>query len=244
MNGFEKHGIKHLSASNLNTWIDAPDIWVLRYLLKRQTPSGAAAMRGSMVEKAVASTLLGMSQTEAISEVLDQYDQQFGDDQTQRDLIKPMVTMSIDLLKPYGPPDFPEHGVQHKISLPLTTDEFTIPVIGYLDFVFPQQGLVVDLKTTTRVPSRMNYGHKVQRVIYQKSLGNYAVKFLYVSGKKNSLLEDGDVFYTWQKITKTAQRIEKFLRLVTKEEAVEIIPHNPNTFYWKGLDGLREEVYG
>jgi hypothetical protein len=59
MNGFEKHGIKHLSASSINLWTNAPDVWVASYLFKKRTPMGAAAMRGICTEDAVANTLTG-----------------------------------------------------------------------------------------------------------------------------------------------------------------------------------------
>jgi hypothetical protein len=45
--GFIKHNIDHLSASSINLYANAPDVWVVSYLFGRRTPMGPAAWRGS-----------------------------------------------------------------------------------------------------------------------------------------------------------------------------------------------------
>jgi hypothetical protein len=117
-------------------------------------------------------------------------------------------------------------------------------VIGYLDFVFPDHGVVIDLKTTGRIPSKMSPEHQLQRAIYQKARGNQVVKFLYVSSKKTNMLEDGDPTEILGLAKKQIARLEKFLRSGSAEDIREVIPVNPNTFYWNGAEDLREEMYG
>ena len=53
MNPFETHGIKHLSASSLNTWAAEPALWVLQKLAGKQTPAGFAAHRGTAAETGI-----------------------------------------------------------------------------------------------------------------------------------------------------------------------------------------------
>ena len=75
MNGFEKHGIKHLSASSINLWINAPDVWVASYLFGKRTPMGAAAMRGICTEDAVVAALTGEANRDtALKAALDKFD--------------------------------------------------------------------------------------------------------------------------------------------------------------------------
>jgi hypothetical protein len=90
----------------------------------------------------------------------------------------------------------------------------------------------------------MSGEHQLQRAIYAKAKGNMAVKFLYVSSKKASMLEDGDVAETLTKAKQSIFRMEAFLRHVDKDTAKEIIPLNPNSFYWTGNEDLRKEFYG
>jgi len=208
MNGFEKHNIDHLSASSINLWSNAPDVWVMQYLHGIRTPMGPAPWRGICAEDAVVEILSGGNERQAIDKALAKFDKRFliGTEATskERELIEPMVQLAY------------EH----------------------------QHGVVIDLKTTTRVPSTMSAEHQLQRAIYQKAKGNMGVKFLYVSAKKANMLEDGDVNETLAKAKKQIARMEAFLRCLDKETAKSIVPVKPDSFYWNGNEALRKDFYG
>lgn len=248
MNGFEKHSIKHLSASSINLWTNAPDVWVANYLFGKRGPMSAAAMRGICTEDAVVATLTGqLHRAGALDQALEKFDKFFpiADEKTtkERAMIEPCMELALGELEQYGQPEFPEEG-QEKISITAKTDDYEIPVIGFLDLVFPQHGLVIDLKTTGRMPSTMSAEHQLQRAIYQKARGNQAVKFLYVSPKKTNLLEDGDPSEILAKAKVQISRMEKFLRAGNAQDIRDVIPVNPHTFYWNGNEAVREELYG
>jgi len=154
------------------------------------------------------------------------------------------VQLAVEELTEFGKPEFPENERQEKISITAKGDGWEIPVIGYLDLVFPQHGVVIDLKTTSRLPSSMSAEHVLQRAIYQKAKGNMAVRFLYVTPKKAVMLEDGDVNETLALAKAQINRLEAFLRAVDKDTARAIVPLNPNSFYWSGAEALRKEFYG
>jgi hypothetical protein len=247
--GFSKHNIDHLSASSINLWANAPDVWVMQYLHGLRTPMSAAPWRGICVEDAVVETLMGGSEEEAIANALDKFDTRFliGDEKTtkERAMITPMVQLAVEELMEFGKPEFPEDEKgQEKISITAKGNGWEIPVIGYLDLVYPQHGVVIDLKTTGRLPSSMSAEHVLQRAIYQKAKGNMAVKFLYVTPKKAAMLEDGDVNETLAAAKAQIHRLEAFLRAVDKDTAKAIVPCNPNSFYWSGNESLRKEFYG
>jgi hypothetical protein len=247
MNGFDKHGIKHLSASSINLWTNAPDVWVAQYLFGKRGPMSAAAMRGICTEDAVVAVLQGKNADGALDAALEKFDQTFpiGDEKTtkERGMIQPCMELAVQELEQYGEPEFPEEG-QEKISITAKTDDYEIPVIGYLDLVFPQHGVVIDLKTTGRCPSVMSAEHQLQRAIYQKAKGNQIVKFLYVTPKKTNLLEDGDPSEILRKTKTQITRMERFLRSGNARDVASVIPVNPNTFYWNGAEEIREELYG
>jgi hypothetical protein len=248
-NGFKRHNIDHLSASSINLWANAPDVWVMSYLFGLRTPMGPAPWRGICVEDAVVETLMGGSEKDAIQKALDKFDKRFlvGDEATtkERAMIEPMVQLSVEQLMEFGKPEFPEEGGQNKISITAKGDGWTVPVIGYLDLVYPHHGVVIDLKTTGRMPSTMSAEHQLQRAIYQKAKGgNQSVKFLYVTPKKASMLEDGDPAELLAQAKVQITRMETFLRTLDKETAKAIVPVQPNSFYWKGNETLRKEFYG
>ena len=249
MNGFEKHGITHLSASSINLWAAAPDVWTMQYLHGMRTPfNSPAPWRGIVVEDAVVEILLGGSEEEAIANALAKFDQKFmiGDEKTtkEREMVQPMVQIAVEQLREFGKPEFPENEKQEKISITAKGDGWEVPVIGFLDLVYPQHGLVIDLKTTGRLPSSMSAEHRIQRAIYAKGKGNMAVKFLYVTPKKAVMLEDGDVNETLAMVKVQISRLEAFLRAVDKDTAKAIVPLNPNSFYWGGAEDLRKQFYG
>ena len=247
MNGFDKHGIKHLSASSINLWTNAPDVWVAQYLFGKRGPMSAAAMRGICTEDAVVAVLTGKNKDGALDQALEKFDQTFpiGDEKTtkERAMIQPCMELAVQELEHYGEPEFPEEG-QEKISITAKTDDYEIPVIGYLDLCFPKHGVVIDLKTTGRMPSTMSAEHQLQRAIYQKAKGNQIVKFLYVTPKKTNLLEDGDPSEILRKTKIQITRMERFLRSGNARDVASVIPVNPNTFYWNGAEDIREELYG
>jgi hypothetical protein len=248
MNGFERHGIDHLSASSINLWTNAPDVWVMQYLHGKRTPMGPAAWRGICIEDALVQVKLGkMSLTEAYDYAEKKFDQRymFGDQDSTRERanLRPMLAEADLALTEFGKPEFPEEG-QEMVSITARGDGWSIPVIGYLDLVFPQYGVVIDLKTTTRIPSVMSPEHQLQRAIYQKAKGNMAVRFLYVSGKKHAILEDGDPGEILAQAKVQIGRMEAFLRHTDKDTAKQIVPVNPGSFYWRGAEDLRKEFYG
>lgn len=250
MNGFERHQIDHLSASSINLWTNAPDVWVARYLLKRKMPFGPAPERGKQVENAVVWTLTGaMPEDKAIERAIENFDRTFmfgdGDTTRERALIEPMAQLAIEELREFGRPEFAEGTDQDKISITARGDGWAIPVWGFLDLVYPAHGLVIDLKTVARMPSKMSQDHIRQRAIYAKAKGNMAVKFLYVSSKKSAWLEDGNVTETLSEIKAQITRMERFLRFCSNaEEAASIVPTNRHSFYWNGAQDIWEEVYG
>jgi hypothetical protein len=246
--GFAKHGIMHLSASSINLWVNAPDIWVARYLKGHRSAFGPAPRRGQCVEDAVLAMLKGEGEDAAINSATDALRKTFpsgGDDvEKEAALIPDMARDAFDALKDYGVPEFEGEG-QDKIEISANFDGWSIPVIGFLDFVFPALGLIIDLKTTTRVPSKMSAEHQLQRAIYARAKGNMAVKFLYTSGKKHALLEDGDPAEVLAKAKTQIARINQFLEHCDDADtAMRIIPHNPNSFYWRGDEAARHDLFG
>lgn len=246
--GFARHGITHLSASSLNLWTSAPDLWVAKYLHGHKQPFGPAPRRGQCVEQAVFDALHGKPEDEAIARAVSRFDATFKNttDATEKEraLIEPMAQLAIAELRSYGPPEQPHGDEQQRIQIRADFGDWSIPVIGFLDFQFPTHGLVVDLKTTTRIPSEMSAEHKLQRAIYDAATGNAAVKFLYVSAKKTALLEDGDTAETLAKAKAQIARLDRFLAAVDADTALAIVPHNPSSFFWRDDAEGRTRLFG
>jgi hypothetical protein len=245
--GFTKHGIGHLSPSSLNLWINCPGLWVAEKIFGHRGAASPAMFRGIAVEDAVVGVLSkGMSVDDSVATALKKFDARFfiGSEKTtaERDMVAPMVGQALKVLEPLGEPDFAE-GAQHKVELVCNCGDFKIPVIGYLDLLYPQHGRVIDIKSTSRIPSRMSAEHILQRGIYQRAKQNHMVEFLYVSASKASLLSDGEVADVLRRVKYHIARLEAFLRLLDKEQMRAIVPLADSSFYFQGGDVL-SKVYG
>lgn len=251
MNGFEKHGLNHTSASQINMWEDCPAAWVAKYLYGAKFRFGVAPMIGTLVEKVVSDTLMGSSYENALNEAENEFKRSTAliTDKKDRERISDIGLMSalaLEELKPYGEPEFIQkiNGYeQQKIELICNGATWRIPIIGYLDFVFPKHGLITDLKTTLRMPSTMSAPHCRQGAIYKKASGNKTVKFLYVTPKKTGWHEIENENDWLAEIKVILSRQEKFLNL-DKEMIKDIMPLNMSSFYWNDAQDVRKELYG
>lgn len=248
-NGWEMHGIKHSSPSSLNLWADCPGAWLAKYRYGHKFKFGVAPQIGILVEKVVANALLERMDLEAaITEAEKEFNRSNALNTSEKDRervadIGAMARLAYEELKQYGKPDFAGEE-QHKIELLCKGDEWELPIIGYLDFKYPEHGVCFDLKTTLRIPSVMSDSHRRQEAIYKKALGNMGMKFLYVSPKKISVLENPDSGESLRQAKAILNRQEKFLKIADANILKEFVPVNASSFYWNGEESALFKFYG
>jgi len=236
MTAFDDHGIAHLSASQINTWINAPSFWVLEKLLGFRGKMGCAAHRGTATEAGVSAGLFDPSMTDeaCIDIALKAYDRLTAlnaDDrrQKERDGIPGMVRQGLSL-RSHGLPQRP-NDFQHRVEVRL--EGVNVPIIGYLDWLYADE--VLDLKTTFRVPSTMSEPHLRQASIYKTAHLDKRVRFFYASDKKSEkhTLTREQYDAAIREVTGAAQRLERFLGLSKdKEELAALVQHSSETFYF------------
>lgn len=181
-NAFERHGIGHLSASSLNLWAAEPALWIMERLLGRRVAPGLPAARGKAVEAGVNAGLFdpGLAVEACVAEAERIFDRETAlnpdprRDEERRKLAG-YVGGALAELRQYGPPD--ADGYQGKVEIRL--DDIPVPVIGFVDWRFSGHGLIVDLKTTERLPSAIGAGHGRQGAVYAAAHGNFGMRFAY-----------------------------------------------------------------
>jgi hypothetical protein len=254
VNAFEKHGITHLSASSVNLFIAQPALWCASYLMKRRTPVGPAAHRGTAIECGVEAGLFDpeMPAAECGKIALAKFHSltRLNADprvEKERECIAPSVEVALAELRQYGIPDKPDEafGRQHKISYMLTG--VPVPVWGFLDFEWPEHGIIVDLKSTARIPSEISDAHCRQGAIYTGPGSNRQVRFAYVSPKKIAVyvLEDTNKHLT--SFVQAAKSIERLLSLSDDaEKLTRCFAPDLSSFYWGDQSARRiaQEIWG
>lgn len=237
MSPFERHGIAHLSASSINSWLNAPSLFVLEKLLKFRGPMGASGHRGTATEAGVSAGLFdhALSAADCAAVALKAYDKLTalsGDPkrETERSNIPGMVAQGM-ALRSHGLPIRPNSGDQHKIEIAL--EGVSVPIIGYVDWLYTDE--ILDLKTTMRVPSSMSETHLRQASIYKHAHFDKRVRFFYCSDKRSDkhTLTREQYDQAMREIVGAAQRLERFLALSDDpHELAAIVPHCSESFYF------------
>lgn len=254
---FARHNISHLSASSINTYAAEPALWVMEKLLGRKMPVGCAAHRGNAAEAGVSMGLFDpkASAHDCATHALKAYDAKTalsGDSnrQKERDAIPGIVETALAELRQYGVPEPPpadSWNGQHKIEVMLP--DVSVPFVGYLDFVFPRHGIIVDLKTQLRLASSITSSHARQGAIYvapDSPYSNYEMRFAYTTPKKIGVYPLEDAKERLAEVREIAIRLERFLGLSDDpmELAALLVP-NADSFYWNNdqAQAARREIY-
>jgi len=241
--GFSRYGIAHLSASSLNLWATEPAVWAMERLLGHRSPASALMARGKAVEDGVHTGLLNpaLPLDTCVARALTVFDREMAltpdaKRESERAAIPGYVEHGLAELRQYGAPT----GYQERIEIRL--DDVPIPVIGFIDWRFDQHGMVVDLKTSERLPSAIPLSHSRQGAVYAKAHGNYAMRFAYVkpvAAKKDGRAvvvfeqDRGDVERQLIALRQIALRLERFLALSTDpSELCGLLVPDYERFHW------------
>jgi hypothetical protein len=163
----------------------------------------------------------------------------------RRKHIEGMVTHAINALRPYGTPEFPGDG-QHKVSLQLDGCEQSHT--GFLDFLYPDHGLIVDLKTTLRLPTaNVSDSHRWQGAVYGTALGNHEMRFAYASGKECRIFRQEDIPQAIEEVRLATIAREKFMGLFSSyEEMAQHVVPDYSSFYMSSpaMRAAGKKVFG
>jgi PD-(D/E)XK nuclease superfamily len=242
-NGFELHGVQHLSASSLNLWAAEPALWVMERLLGLRSPGNALMARGKAAEEGIHAGLVDSSKTveECAAIAISAYDKEMAliqDDkrESERQNIPGYVEHGLAELRQYGVPTAYQDRVEYRL------DDVPVPIIGFIDWRFDQHGLIVDLKTSERLPSTISQSHARQGAIYARAHGNYGMRFAYVkpsAGKKDGRavtvyeLERNEIDRQIVALRQIALRLERFLRLSRDpQELSNLLVPDYDGFFW------------
>jgi hypothetical protein len=241
MNAFEKHGIKHLSPSNLATYRQEPAYWVAKYLFGLKDEGGAKMWVGNAVEAGLKAWLHGTPEQEARPIAMQRFEldaqgEASDDCNAAREEIGPMLSRAIEKVeKRWDSKPLCQVACRHFL------DGVEVPLIGFADFIF-DDGTVLDLKTTRRMPSEPKPDHAAQVAFYCKSRNGAKGELLYSTTKRGELyaLSDDDVAAAFGELTLAARAVRNVLRLApSKEDAASMFAPNFDHYFWSS-DKLKD----
>ena len=181
MNGFQKHGLTHISASQINAFRTSPAAWIARYIEKRTFPANWNMIRGLAAEKGVDCVARkAMSISSGIGEAMSELERlSVGWPDQDKGLTDntPLIEKWVELCSMHLREEFTEYNnidSQVKISIPCALGNgASIEIVGYMDWIATNTATgevkIYDMKTTSRAPSKMSLSHRIQGAIYMAS---------------------------------------------------------------------------
>jgi hypothetical protein len=242
VNPFERHAIKHLSPSNLATYRQEPAYWVAKYLFGLKDEGGAKMWVGNAVEAGLKAWLHGTPEQDARQIAMQIFEQNAqgevsNDCEAGRAEIGPMLSRAIEKVEKRW-----DSKPLCQVACRYFVDGLEVPIIGYLDFAF-DDGLILDLKTTRRMPSEPKPDHAAQVAFYCKSRNGGTGQLLYATTKRSELytLSPEQIDASFAELVSAARAVRNLLRLMpTKEDAASMFAPNYDHYFWS--DKLKESA--
>ena len=238
-NPFAVHGINYLSPSSINTYINDNALWVARYLFGVKSSSGASAVRGIATEAALADKYekktfdfkyLDMHFMSLCAESgIDLGDTKTAKEKKLLEGFGKVIdeNFNYDNLEAY----------QEKVLVQL--DDLPVPIIGYIDFRFADK--IVDLKTTTRMPTRPTEAQKRQMAFYSMAYPKNSVDLFFATPKEHKKFPLKSLTSYKKQLEKVAYSIQKFLSISDdKHELASFVYPNLDSWMWYGK--MKEEA--
>lgn len=223
------------SPSACNLFCASTSMFVLEKVLGFRQPVGAPAHRGIAVEDGITCGLLDpkASIDACVGVALKKYDTitaLSGDKRREdyRATIQDMVESGLTELRPYGVPSKCQGFVEWK------PEGLRLPVVGYFDYEWEQHGILVDLKTTEKLPSSIKPPH-ARQVAFYCGTDNFDARLTYVTPKKRATYKVENIREHRAALFEIARRIENFLALSSDPKFfTSITAPDVESFYWNG----------
>ena len=233
-NPFEVYGLQHLSPSACNLFTNSPAMFVLEKCMKKRSPVGAAAYRGTAVEAGIVEGLLNGSDDATCAKLaqaeFDKLTALSGDSRREKEAaaIGDMVKMGLAELRPYGQPTSTQGKIEYHI------EGLMVPMIGFYDFEWANHGILTDLKTTHALPSKISTSHARQVALYVAARGNNLdARLTYVTSKKSATYHLENVAQHVLALEKIALTIQRFLSISDDPaELAAIVVPEVDSFYF------------
>ena len=251
-NPFKVHGIEHFSPSMINTFVNDPVLFILKYVYKHKGYSNSSAVRGHTVEK-VLNQYLDNKQLITEDEIKGLFTSMVSDAQYNCDkdelksdkyskelgLLNDYYNVGVDFLSTddwfFAKPT----GYQNQIII--KDDDFPIPIMGYIDFIFDDK--IVDLKTSGKMPSKLTENIYRQMAIYSLAVPNKDSVVVYITPKKSQefTIPTIDMIYYKNQVKQIMFNIQKFLSVSADPQELASLLY-PNFDDWRWTDDLKIEA--
>jgi len=232
---------KNHRPSGLNLFAAEPAMFVLEYVNGIKQRVGAPAHRGSAVEDGVTLGLFDprASMRSCVAKALARYDylMAMSPDPRREAYRKPigdMVERALCELRKYGIPTSTQGAVEWH------PQELRLPIRGHYDYEWQQHGVLIDLKTSDKMPSDIKVAHARQVALYAGS-DNIDARLVYVTPKKLQAYGLENVMKHRKALMNIARCVENLLALSDDPEYfLGLFVPDIDSYYWKNPETRRQ----
>ena len=238
---------KNHRPTGLNLFAAEPAMFVLEYLLGIKQRVGVPAHRGVAVEDGV---VIGLEDPKAsikscVAEAHKTYDRLMalsGDPRREkyRQPIGDMVERAVVELRKYGIPSARQGVVEWH------PEQLRLPIRGHFDFWWEDHGLILDLKTTERMPSEIKISH-ARQVSHYAASNNVDARLAYVTPLKLEVYGLENVERHREALLNIAKKVENLLSLSDDPNFfLGLYAPNLDSFFWNNPTSrqLAYEMFG
>lgn len=231
----EQHGLRNYSATGCGLFQADAALFLMEKVMGIRGQVGCAAYRGTASEHGVTLGLMNPAATleECQAAAVKEFDllSALSTDtnrEKERDAVPGIVAQGLAELRPYGPPSH----VQRRIEW--QHPELPLPFVGYIDFMWEDHGIIVDMKSQLALSSKISNSHARQVALYAGSQGdNYDGRVTYCTPKKAATYRVENMRQHVEALVRIAKAIEAFLSVApTAEELARIVVPNVDSFYY------------
>ena len=233
-NPFDTFEIDHLSAFSINLFIQSPAMWYINYLKGIRGDTNAAMIRGQVTEEAGEEAIKNNTPVyKSIETATKEYKDRIKTLKKEKLLNADEVKEKKEL---ENLPQFVTHAVAHynrlgkaeyQEKIEYHPDWSPVPIIGYCDMVFHEEGIVRDLKTTAKKPSEITDSINRQLSIYSTALDGYVplVDYIVVNQSRQEVItmEVNDVDKWISQVKGAVLAIQSLLSLGDLNEIASVI---------------------
>ena len=230
-----KEDFKH-SFSSISKFRKNPSEWLCHYALGLRSPSSPAMTRGTLAEFGTYYKIKkGMQQKDdkGFAKLIEHRFKKLKYLNAEKEVLN-----AIEIAKKFEEILYERqlrNIVSYQKQLVEKIDGLKYPVRLFTDFEY--DGIIVDTKSTLRLPSAPKVDHIRQQALYS-TLHKKKIALLYATPKKSLWYElsEQDIMDGYQELINDFKSLENYIRMCKNnlEEAIKITPLNtdPNPFSW------------
>lgn len=146
----------------------------------------------------------------------------------EREAVPGIVEQALEELRPYGTPSHVQHEIRWQHP------DLPVPFKGFIDFMWEDHGIILDMKSQLRLSSEISTSHARQVALYGAAVSdNFDLRVGYFTPKKRAVYQVENAKQHLESLVRIAKTIDRFLDLSDDPaELLQLVVPDTGSFYF------------